>query len=208
MLVRSDILARYPEGPIRRMLAAIPERDEGPHALEGALERLADGDLRGATHQAVERLIKPDTKLAVLQTVEEPMVAAIVNSELPTWTRVMAASSALEAAGGLLSGATCALRYCRSDRERGMLSQVALDLASREWCDKPGVTQFLGRLEGRLQSLPGEQQPNEKVQAFLQLAMMEQEGVLGLADGSAASTGSLAQTDQAVVIGGVRVKRR
>lgn len=208
MLVRGDILARYPEGPTRRMLAAIPERDEGPYALEGALDALAHGDLRGATHKAVERLVKPDTKLAVLETVEEPMVAAIVHSELPTWTRVMAATSALEAAGGLLSGATCALRYCRSEGERGLLSQVALDLAAREWHDRPGVTRFLGRLEGRLEGLPGEQRPAERVQAFLQLAMMEQEGVLGLADGPAVSPGSLAQTEQAVVIGGVRIKRR
>lgn len=180
-------------GPEYPFVAALPATAEGDMALSAALAGVRAG--QGPVRQALGRLGKAQDKLNLLATSQNELVVRLTRAETTPWTRVRAASAALEEPGSILKAGARALATCQEPAQEEAIGRVVAGLLREQWGDSPAVAQYLDRLK-----------PDRLAEGLRELASLEEQGVLQLVAGR--PTGSIEETKDGVVVGGVVLPKR
>lgn len=185
--LREALASEYP------FVAALPAGGEGDMALSAALAGLRQG--QGPVRQALGRLGKAQDRLSLLATSQNELVVRLTRAETTPWTRVRAATAALEEPGSVLKAGARALATCQEPAQEEAIGRVVAGLLREQWGDSPAVAQYLDRL-----------QPDHLAAGLRELATLEEQGVLQLVAGR--PTGSIEETRDGVVVGGVVLPKR
>ncbi len=176
-------------------LKALPSTPEGEFALSAALDGLRANNPERAIKLALGRLARAQDKLAVLSTSQNPLVVRLAAAETTPWTRVRAATAALDEAGSVLKAGVRALETCQEPEQEQVVGDVVTGLLQEQWGSSPVLARYFERLK-----------TGDLVAGLKELAQLEEQGVLQLVAGR--PTGSIEETREGVIVGGVVLPKR